>query len=434
MQIDGIIYNMNYKKAVLVIVFSTIFFALFIGAVYLTMVYQSNETLDNILHNTPISVTPPSNSQSEQIQSVTTTSSSSHSIDTGPEVEKYTEESGEGYVGVGTEVRGSSLLFGSDEYKALRKKSIISATGLTQLSTSTYIVGIVGDHGFSSATREVLKLLKEEASAAIILGDYDYKDNPSGWADMLNEELGKTYPLISVIGNHDEKKWIEYQADIKKRLSLHSEITCSGNIGVQSVCSYKDLRVVITAPGIQSVGISSKAYADYIAHEAAHMDSKTWNICAWHKNQSRMQTGTKSDEAGWDTYISCNKLGYPVFTAHEHAYSRSFLFTDIEKQGLDRHVSINLKSNSGLTKDQSVDHLQLEPGKTFVTVSGLGGKTIRPRSRNDRWWSVVYTSSEQALPGALFCAFNYKGNADRAFCYFKNIKGEVKDMFVMDKK
>lgn len=404
---------MNYKKAVLIVIWATVFFALFIGALYYFAIHTPPAISD--IYNPEDSTSSYSTVQNQDPKDNT-------QVDSELEEEKVStkeiEDIENGVIATTTGMQAGGL---------------ISASGLTSLSSSTYIVAFVGDIGIGADSRKVLSLVKQEASAAVILGDFDYADRPDLWSKMLDDQLGRTFPLIMLIGNHDEKKWSEYLADIRSRLTRTPSVVCRGDIATKSVCSYKDLRVVLTAPGISSLETKSTTYAEYIKNEGAKLGNTTWNICAWHKNQRRMQVGTKEDEAGWETYEACNTLGFPIVTAHEHSYSRSFLFSDIQMQELVRHESIALNANAGLKEVKTVDHLKLAPGKTFVTVSGLGGKSIRAQTRNDAWWSVIYTSNQGAKPGAQFCAFNYKGDTKRALCYFKNIDGEVKDVFLVER-
>jgi hypothetical protein len=70
-----------------------------------------------------------------------------------------------------------------------------------------------------------------------------------------------------------------------------------------------------------------------------------------------------------------------------------------------------------------------DEGKTFVFVSGLGGKSIRDQEQSGNWWASIYTEGQGAKSGALFGVFNYKGRSGLARFYFKNIDGGVPDEF-----
>jgi len=58
-------------------------------------------------------------------------------------------------------------------------------------------------------------------------------------------------------------------------------------------------------------------------------------------------------------------------------------------------------------------------------VSGLGGWDIRSQKRWADWWASVYTSTQGATHGALFCDFG----SQFAECYFKATDGAVPDRF-----
>lgn len=227
---------MNYKKAVLIVILATVFFALFVGALYYFAI-QNSPTIPNTVDiqsrlSTDTEYTDVQNVQNQHLKEI--------------------EDIKNGVIATTTSVQ---------------TKELISAAGLTSLSSSTYIVAFVGDIGINNDSRSVLSLVKQEASAAVILGDFDYDDRPDLWSKMLDEQVGRTFPLMMLIGNHDEKKWSEYLADIKSRLARTPAITCRGDIAVMSVCAYRDVRVVITAPGISSLETDSAVYADYIKTE-----------------------------------------------------------------------------------------------------------------------------------------------------------------------
>jgi hypothetical protein len=77
------------------------------------------------------------------------------------------------------------------------------------------------------------------------------------------------------------------------------------------------------------------------------------------------------------------------------------------------------------------DTIIITNGKTFVFVSGLGGKSIRGQELSGEWWASIYTSDQQANYGALFGVFNVNGVRNLANFYFKDIDGRVVDRFVV---
>jgi hypothetical protein len=74
------------------------------------------------------------------------------------------------------------------------------------------------------------------------------------------------------------------------------------------------------------------------------------------------------------------------------------------------------------------DHLQIGPGQSFAFVSGLGGRSIREQQLEAPWWASVYTSDQNASPGALICTFG----EHIADCRFEDIAGEVPDHFTLE--
>ena len=108
-----------------------------------------------------------------------------------------------------------------------------------------------------------------------------------------------------------------------------------------------------------------------------------------------MQVGYKGNEVGWELYEECRKAGAIIATGHEHSYSRTHLLSNMETQEI---VSTS-------------NRLELSKGNTFAFVSGTGGQGIRwgnTTLAQKKWWASVYTATQYANYGALFCIFNYK--------------------------
>src|SRR5687768_6011841 len=73
-------------------------------------------------------------------------------------------------------------------------------------------VAFLGDQGLTGDSRSVLQLVKSEgAQLLIILGDFDYRDSPDAWDALLSQVLGKDFPILAVVGNHDVKQWRGYR-------------------------------------------------------------------------------------------------------------------------------------------------------------------------------------------------------------------------------
>ena len=155
---------------------------------------------------------------------------------------------------------------------------------------------------------------------------------------------------------------------------------------------------------------------DIFIRDALASDDSIWKICSWHKNQRLMQVGNQQDEVGWGPYEECREGGAIVATGHEHSYARTHLMDNFETQSI-----VSTSST-----------LQIEKGKSFAFVSGLGGKSTRVQNdalAANPWWAAVYTATQGANSGALFCIFSENGVRDRAHCYFKDIDGIIADEF-----
>ena len=139
-----------------------------------------------------------------------------------------------------------------------------------------------------------------------------------------------------------------------------------------------------------------------------------------------MQIGSKGDEMGWGVYEACRENGGLIQTGHEHSYQRTKTLVDLSRQVIDPTCS-------------SPTELCVGPGRTFVTVSGLGGSSVRPQRLclpatppygcNGEWASIS-SLNQGGIYGAQFITFN-AGGAKKAVGYFKNIRGEVLDNFTI---
>ena len=287
----------------------------------------------------------------------------------------------------------------------------VQAPGLLQPLT----VAFIGDQGLTEEARAVLRLIKAEGADLVLhLGDLDYEDDPIAWDEMITEGLGADFPVFVSVGNHDDR-WYGpngYQDRLQARLGRIPDATCSGDLGVQSACTFRGLFFILSGVGTKPKAPDHPDHVAYLRDQLAQTDA-IWRICSWHKNQELMQVGGKRDEVGWEPYEACREGGAIVATAHEHSYSRTHLMDDFETQ------SVASTSNT----------LVIEEGKSFVFVSGLGGHSIREQRLDGPWWASVFTSDQDANFGALFCEFFAGGEPDRATCYFKDIDGHVPDRF-----
>lgn len=296
------------------------------------------------------------------------------------------------------------------------------------------LVALVGDQGSGSDTKAVYQLiLDEKADMLILLGDFDYGDDPDGWADEMNSVLGDSFPVFAAVGNHDVGEWDGYQAKLQTRLEKIAGAECNGELGVKTSCKYRGLHFLLS--GIGTLG-SKSDHEDFIEQTLAADDS-LWSLCVWHKNMRDMQAGDKPDEVTWKALQLCQNDGSIVVMGHEHSYSRTRTLTDVG----------NKANDHGATGMPEL--LEVGPGSTFSVVSGLGGKGIRAYEKalhdGQKWWASIYTSDFHLRNGAeikdfdadsgvMFVRFHVDGDPNSAHGYFKNIKGQTVDEFDVVRK
>ena len=278
-------------------------------------------------------------------------------------------------------------------------------------------VAFTADQGTGDAARAVLQLVADEgADLLLVQGDLGYGPTAAGtWIENVDTALGPGFPVLLTVGNHENHEWPAYRDWLIERLTRAPELDCRGTPGVKARCTFRGVTIVQTAPGVHEVdGVDpDDGYADYLARELAN-DENLWRICSWHKNQRLMQVGGKGDEAGWGVYDACLDGGGIVATGHEHSYSRTHLMSDF-RRGEVVHAD---------------DHLEIGPGRSFAFVSGLGGRDIRPQRTGGHWWASVWSSTQGADHGALFCTF---GGAS-ADCRFKDVTGAMPDRFTLESR
>lgn len=294
------------------------------------------------------------------------------------------------------------------------------ATSQSREALQPVTVAFIGDQGINNNSKVVLQLIKDEGADLVLhQGDLDYENNPTRWDTFITDVLGANFPYLASVGNHD-MLWHApkgYQDKLQARLDRINEVSCSGDLGVQSVCTFRGLFFILSGIGTR-ISKNDPDHIAYIRKQLAQTNS-IWRICSWHKSQKRMQVGGKGNEVGWKSYKACRKGGAIVATAHTHSYSRTHLMSSFKKQSI----------------ASTANKLVIEEGRSFAFVSGLGGLSIRRQyRRNDPWWASVYTLDQEANFGALFCTFFVNGKPNHANCYFKDIDGNVPDKFELISK
>ncbi len=275
-------------------------------------------------------------------------------------------------------------------------------------------VAFIGDQGNNSNARAVLTLVANEGTDLLLIqGDLGYTENAaSEWNANITNALGSNFPVLAVVGNHENFQWPVYKNYIQQRIDQNPTLNCLGNTGVKALCNFANIDIVQVAPGIHEVaGVSpDDSYEDYIRTSLSSSEHR-WKICAWHKNQRDMQPADKGDSTGWAVYDACLDAGAMIAMGHAHSYSRTYLLSDFQQK------TVVHRSND----------MTLKPGQALAVVSGLGGRDVVPQQHGGDWFASIYTASQGATHGALFCTFE----TSTADCYFKAIDGAIPDRFTL---
>jgi Calcineurin-like phosphoesterase len=321
---------------------------------------------------------------------------------------------------------------------------IASAQESGKPPTQPFTVAFIGDTSYDpedtpaldSDFERVLDLVRsEEAQLLAIAGDFAYAEETDVarvYFAIINRLLGEQFPVLGAAGDHDD--WAHYQPFFQARLE-----TMGLNRTRLAGPDY-----ALRFGGIQWAVLGGPGKADLVRAQFASPD-EAWRVCLWHWTMHDMQPGDKEDEMDWASYRACQEAGAIIVTGHEHVYGRTLTLTDVG----------NRQAGHGATGRP--DRLEVGPGRTFVAVSGLGGRSKRDyecaEHDDDTWWATVYTRNyylragttvakncaedtpeyETAVPGytygALFITFNAGGDPGRAEAYFKTIHGETIDTF-----
>lgn len=285
--------------------------------------------------------------------------------------------------------------------------SLLAAAALALPAQAGVKVAFLGDQGLGPDARAVLELVRDErADLAVHSGDFDYDHDPKAWDEQITSVLGSTFPYVASLGNHDLRERRGYAAVLDARLQRTPEASCRGTRMVEETCVFRGVLVLLSG-----VRLTDSGGAAWLSRELA-ASSARWKICSWHYPHPEMQLGAKMENPGWEVYEACRKAGAIVATGHEHSYSRTYLLSDFPKKTIASRENV----------------LDLRPGATFAFVSGLSGKSVRPQLRRGDWWASIYTKTQGATHGALFCEFDAP-EAGRAYCAFKNVRREVIDSF-----
>ena len=94
----------------------------------------------------------------------------------------------------------------------------------------------------------------EGVDLLVLLGDLGYEpDSAAVWEAQLDDALGRDFPVIAVVGNHEDLEWSTYRRLLAERLERAGGLRCDGRLGVKALCRFANLDIVQVAPGIRTV-------------------------------------------------------------------------------------------------------------------------------------------------------------------------------------
>lgn len=288
-------------------------------------------------------------------------------------------------------------------------------------------IAFTGDmDGREERTNAVWEVIEQEGVDAVVLqGDYSYEDNPHAALRIIDMQLNNaSVPIFAAIGHHEmlndlesnefdrtaTREWPIYRESFLKRVNNNPNAACSGDYGINGLCTYNNVSVVLSG-----VNVFGKKHADY-AEAALDKKNGTWKICAFHNSDWY-------DEETRNVMEACRTRGALVMVAHDHSYARTHVMNSfVTRKVVDR------------TSPYTIGR-----GKTLMTITGLGGKGVSDLLVNKNYSSFranepfakMWLNKDRATAGALFCTFNSGGVANKAVCFFKSIDGKVRDEFVI---
>ena len=147
-------------------------------------------------------------------------------------------------------------------------------------------VAFIADQGLNSNSLAVLRLIKEERTDMVLhQGDFDYSNDPEAWDQQIDDVLGMDFPLFASVGNHDVLAWELYQQKLQERLERVEGANCTGDLGVNSACTYEGLFFILS--GVGTLGtirddtlVSEKAAFIQAALDSDDAASSIWRICS----------------------------------------------------------------------------------------------------------------------------------------------------------
>jgi predicted phosphodiesterase len=283
------------------------------------------------------------------------------------------------------------------------------STEAASVTPSDFKVAMFGDSTLSEDAAAVFRLVRDEGTQMVLhLGDFDYENDPAAWEAMIDRHLGPDFPFFAVGGNHDLPEWNAYQARLERRLQ-RTDASCEGELGVQAACHYRGLFFILA--GVGGKGASREPFI------RAQLERTTarWRLCIWHRPHRSLQVSRKWTGAPMAEIEACREGGAIVVAGHSHTYSRTHLLSDFD----DKVIA------------STSTEMEIGDGNSVALVSGLGGRKMYRQRSFEPWFAVALAKNRGAEFGALFCDFGAGGDPTRANCYFKDIRGEIRDRFTL---
>jgi hypothetical protein len=312
-------------------------------------------------------------------------------------------------------------------------------------------VAFIGDSESGSSFQNVLDLIKQEGAHLVMhQGDLAFGSGDAiskTWIDRINATLGSNFLYLGSDGNHDS--WGRHDSTAGHSYASFFRARLSANGLDPSVISDSHSSYAVTYRGLKMVNNKEGGDASFNQSQLQN-DNHIWKVCGMHQTRNDFQAGGKGDTVILQTFLNCLNYGAIIAVAHEHSYSRTC--------SLSNPGSFSASNNYGATC-QNPSVMQVGPNRSFLFVSGMGGKSIRDyhasEHDDDAWWSTIYTSNRYCknnctkvnctsgtcqdrnndissydyTHGALFITFYADGNPNKARGYFKNVKNQTIDQF-----
>ncbi|MBT3721580.1 hypothetical protein HN789_06330 [archaeon] len=232
------------------------------------------------------------------------------------------------------------------------------------------VIAFLGNQGYNQTSEDVVQLLMDESPDLIVLNGNLGFDSYDDWSDMMSY---LEIPFISSIGIYDVAEWEDYKSDIES--SFDDDLVCTGETGDQMTCEFKGISFVVSGVGTT---YGTQDHDDFI-NDSLQTDHD-WKFCIWNKANKDLRISNKEevDNLGVSYYDLCREAGALIVTGYDKAYART-------------------KMLSSLNPITPIVTELLEPGKTMIFMSGLGGVGNDMYDcalhDTDTWWSTIFTEN-----------------------------------------